>query len=525
MGRREHKRVPGGAEQTAGEGTPAQSMSATQGGILYRPTQVFIQYERTPDQELRDYLASAVPKYELWMRGLGEGTSGAVKEPYKGLYPFGIEDAAIFFGREGASKALLDKIKGDRLAVLYARSGAGKTSLLNAGLAPLLVREGLLPVYARVYDDPVRAIKRAIAARGAGSLPRQWERISLEALLGEGSEHLSGRTREWVVIVDQFEQLFIQHPRREEQQPFLEALAECYEDKRLRGRLVISVRSDYYSELDGLAPRISTVFENRYRLEPMTRGETKEAITGPLARLGEGARYAPELLEKLLDDLERGEMELPHLQILCTTLYEALPKGKKSITLEAYRALGGAEGILGGYLVRVLGELAGEKAKVARAALKELVSSEAERHVLSQKALAARLEVADEELEEVLGHLVARRLIRRDVMEGETLYNLAHEYLVRRVRGWIGAEELEAKRARELLEREVATWRTYGRLIPRDRLELLHAQRAELGKLDDEVAQCLMLSGLEAMLEAGDLVDLIGRDQAAEALMWKRAIT
>jgi putative ribosome biogenesis GTPase RsgA len=62
--------------------------------------------------------------------------------PFVGPRPFNREDAAIFFGRTDEAHELLSLVVAEREVLLYAQSGAGKTSLLNAGLRPLLETEG-----------------------------------------------------------------------------------------------------------------------------------------------------------------------------------------------------------------------------------------------------------------------------------------------------------------------------------------------------------------------------------------------
>lgn len=110
-------------------------------------------YTRSSLEELNDYLTRAVAAYEARL-------SQAVlrptlpDHPYKFLYSFDVEDAPIFFGRDAAIEQLYGKTRQDRLTILHARSGAGKTSLLNAGLSPRLIHEGRLSVYARAYQDP-----------------------------------------------------------------------------------------------------------------------------------------------------------------------------------------------------------------------------------------------------------------------------------------------------------------------------------------------------------------------------------
>ena len=73
---------------------------------------------------------------------------------YPGAQPFRDDDFSrrTFFGREQASIALADQILANRLVVVYAKSGLGKTSLLNAGVAPRLREADSLPLFVRVND-------------------------------------------------------------------------------------------------------------------------------------------------------------------------------------------------------------------------------------------------------------------------------------------------------------------------------------------------------------------------------------
>ncbi|MGW5100921.1 nSTAND1 domain-containing NTPase [Streptomyces sp. NPDC004100] len=67
--------------------------------------------------------------------------------PYRGLAPYRREDAQWFFGRERGTDALVSQLRAagrtGGLVMLVGASGAGKSSLLNAGLVPA-VRDGAL---------------------------------------------------------------------------------------------------------------------------------------------------------------------------------------------------------------------------------------------------------------------------------------------------------------------------------------------------------------------------------------------
>jgi HEAT repeat protein len=478
-------------------------------------------------EDLRTYLAQAVAEYEVRMYQHLIPSDAPPVDPYKSLYAFDIDDADIFFGRDAAIEALHETVLKDRLTVLHAKSGAGKTSLLNAGLAPRLIRERQLPVYARAYADPVLAVKRALAPHSLGPWPELLPKLSLHEFLGLACDCLSRRTQELVVVLDQFEEFFIFWPERDHRQPFIDDLVDCYEDMSLLVRFVLSLRKDYYSDLADFQGRMPTIFYNQYRLTPLSRQEAQLAITEPVARLEPPVTYEQALLDVLLDDLAYGtstlgapqEIEPPQLQIICSRLYDALPEGEKTITLAAYEQLERAEGILSGYLNAKLGELSTRQRSVAEAILIELVSSEATKHILSAGDLAARTRAKEKVLERVLLKLVHARLLHRTEETGQATYEIAHEVLIQEIERWIKPQDLELKRAEELLAREVASWRANPEiLIPPNRLEYLHPFRARLRVLDEETAACVLLSALAANHAIEDWAQVIG-DGGEEILL------
>ena len=82
-----------------------------------------------------------------------------MKQPYKFLEPYGIDDKNIFFGRDLEKKILLSDILSSRLVVLFAKTGCGKTSLINAGVCPLLEELAYATFYIRVEKDPVESLE------------------------------------------------------------------------------------------------------------------------------------------------------------------------------------------------------------------------------------------------------------------------------------------------------------------------------------------------------------------------------
>jgi hypothetical protein len=491
---------PAGSQQTIEAGAGATVRDVIQAVINGQITgDVHIGdkvYTRSALEELNDYLARAVATYEARMNWAVRRQLPP-EHPYKFLYAFELQDAPIFFGRESASEALYKRVLSHRLTVLHARSGAGKTSLLNAGLSPLLVEEDRLPVYARVYNDPIMAVKRAIAPSSLGPWPGLLPALSLQEFLGLVCVYLDRQVQELVVILDQFEEFFVLPAEPDARQSFINSLGDCYEDSTLPVRFVIGIRGDFLTDLAALKPRLPTVFHNECRLEPMNREEATAAISQPLMCLRPPRTYQPALLEVLLDDLTREGLELPHLQIVCTRLYETLAPGETVITEAHYQRQGRAEGILGDYLRREIEKL-GQDAALARAVLNELVTSENTRRTLStaelHESLIQRCDLP--RLENTLADLVAARLLQRVTAEGMARYELAHEVLIGQIRAWVTPEDLEAKRAREALRRALANWRAHDWPMDRAALAFVHQRRELLSNLSVEETELLFRSAV-----------------------------
>jgi formylglycine-generating enzyme required for sulfatase activity len=445
---------------------------------------------------LHSFLDKAVATFESSMYQLMVRSPTASPQPYKFLYPFALEDADIFKGRDTAIEELSQIVLRDRLTILHAPSGAGKSSLLHAGLAPHLIRQGRLPVFARVYQAPNLAVKRAIAPPSLGPWPHLLADLTLPEFLASVCHRLSRQTQELVIILDQFEEFFIFHPLPVNRAPFINTLATCLDDKALPVRFIIALRKDYYSDLAEFQSRIPTILYNEYRLQPLTRTEAEIAITAPVTQRGLHLTYEPALIETLLDDLSRAEIELPHLQIVCTELFERLPPHQTTILLSTYEELGRTEGILNGYLGNVLAQLPVGQRTIAKAVLKELVSSEATRRMVSRGLLQARLEANPDDLADVLNKLVNARLLHRNEVEGESVYDLAHEYLIKEIITWLDQADLAFKQTEELLRREVASWQAKGTLIARDRLELIHEHQGLFTRLNIAEAELLCRSAV-----------------------------
>jgi hypothetical protein len=136
--------------------------------------------------------------------------------------------------------------------------------------------------------------------------------------------------------------------------------------------------------------------------------------------------------------------------------------------------------------------------------LKEFVRSDLTKQALSENKLNARVKSTRDELDRILAQLVNARLLYRDDIEGETRYELVHEYLTTEIVKWIDVADREFKRVEELLRSELAIWRSYRHLISLERLELLYPYRERFNGLDAEDWECILRSAIKAESDVGD---------------------
>jgi formylglycine-generating enzyme required for sulfatase activity len=427
------------------------------------------------------------------------------KRPYKFLDYFESADQPIFFGRDEEADILQNQIMAHKLTVLFGQSGVGKTSLINAGAIPRLEEEGYTSLYLRILREPAAAIKQAVLqlveeeGTELSLAVRQEDLYSFLERALPSESHL-------VVFLDQFEEFFVRLGRAA-RAAFAEELAACLGSapvlggtKGLNLSFVLSLQDDYLARLHGLSAQLpDDPLTNRFCLENLNTEKARLAITQPAQAFK--LQYEDELLETLLDDLEQEEgVEPPQLQIVCHRLYENLLDNGKWVegsgrsglfTLESYKELGRADGILASYLDKALAELPDEAARErARGVLRSTITVGETRVTLTtqemtQQKIAHELGLAEDDVEGVLVYLRDRRLIRW--LEKEGAFELAHGYMLGRVWEWVCEEDAVLKRASDLLRRELSNYQKLGLLMGRDGLKVVSEPREALSLSAEEL--------------------------------------
>lgn len=335
--------------------------------------------------------------------GRGPGTA----PPFPGLRPFSKRDHEYFFGRERQKYALYLLLTRNHFVSVVGSSGSGKSSIVRAGLLPMLEGENASSgaevwqyTTMRPGRDPIERLARALAKtamnetdalfvarrdRIAAVLRASRDGIS-EALV----QHLPGKTTQFVLVVDQFEELFRYlsagaltdrietAKRREEATNFVQLLLAATRSYDSRIRVIVTMRSDFIGDCANFQGLPEVVSAAQFLVPSLTRDQREEAICEPIRR--SGATIDPELVERLLNDSNEELDQLPVLQHCLARLWmragspEATPTAStdaptataavRNLTERDYKDISGVAGALSGHADEILGSLPGKERTV-----------------------------------------------------------------------------------------------------------------------------------------------------------------
>ncbi|MFI5549266.1 helix-turn-helix domain-containing protein [Streptomyces sp. NPDC051738] len=357
--------------------------------------------------------------------------------PYRGLARFEPDDRELFFGRDRLIDELSELACGSPFAVVFGASGSGKSSLLRAGLIPLL-RE-------KIAQQGRKAVLRILTP---GERPA--------ATYGHLLTPTADDPESWVVV-DQFEEVFTLCRERAERDRFLDLLLTA-RDPGSRLRVLIAVRSDFYARC-AEHPRLAEALHGSGLLvRAMTADELREAVIGPAQAAGLIVERT--LTARIVEDVLDEPGGLP---MLSHALLETWRRRKgRMLILDAYEAAGGVRGAIAASAEEAYAELSPAQAHAARHLLLRMVEpgqgNADTRRPLSWEEMAGW---EDPEVRAIVGRLVRARLLTTD----DDGVQLAHEALITcwpRLREWIDADRERLRHHRQLTD-AARTWLEHDR--------------------------------------------------------------
>jgi WD40 repeat protein len=387
-------------------------------------------------------------------------TETASIDPYVGPRPFGrtAEDRARFFGRDREAAEIVSLIFSHAVLLVYAQSGAGKTSLFEARVAPMLEKKGfqVLPlarVRAAIPDDVEPDGVRNIYASSAllSIAPNEAHRALVRSSL---KRFLRKRATPRCLVFDQFEEIFTDEsvfglrPTRwqEEQRAFFRQVASALTVDPLL-RVVFVIRKEHLAEVDRFATLLPEGFRTRLHLEPLSRDAALAAIRRPVQEHTQRS-FADGAAEKLVEELLLMRVDVSgyvgeasgryveplHLQLVCESLWRDLPPEETLIKREDVQTYGDIDQVLSDLYDNAV-RFASTKAHMREGRLRKQI----ERDFITASGTRAPVFVNDtsdgEASATAVAELERRHVIRAEQWRpGARLYELTHDRLIEPIR-------------------------------------------------------------------------------------------
>ena len=403
----------------------------------------------------------------------GAGPQGPViASPYRGLNVFQEQDAAFFFGREAAASALLDRmsrlLEGLGLLVVSGVSGAGKSSLLRAGVLPRIREAGLAAApeaasWPRLVFTPTRAPLDELALRvaalaaadaaavrqGLEAAPAWFALTVRQASLARPRGPAGGldgpaaprdqppRQQRLLLVVDQFEELFTQCADEGQRRAFITALhaagsAGHGPDQAPAALVILGVRADFEARCADY-PQLAGPVQDRYLVTSMTERQLRAAITEP-AKMA-GSKVDDDLTSLLLTEVRNGQpgsFGAGVLPLLSHALDQAWRcRAGDAVILADYERAGGIEGAVAGSAQRAYDHLTPAQQAAARQVFLRLTATSSDGTDTAARATKAELTdgtsaAQAQDVEAVLEAFAAERLI---TLAADTV-EISHEALL-----------------------------------------------------------------------------------------------
>ncbi|MBE9534235.1 MAG: tetratricopeptide repeat protein [Proteobacteria bacterium] len=425
------------------------------------------------------------------------------RNPYVGPRPFEKQDKGLFFGRDREDSEILSLIIAHRTLLLYAQSGAGKTSLLNARLVPLLEEEGfevlplarvrgLIPEGVQFGEIPNLYVFNTLMSWSEKEADaKRLAQLSLAGFLKE-REHPTdedGQVLPRAIIFDQFEELFSFYPERwEEREGFFRQVAQALKEDSLL-RVLFVIREDYLASFDPYVELLPERVRTRYRLERLRGKAARRAIEGPLQDTGRS--FEKEVASSLVQELVKsrvksatgevveaaGEYVEPvQLQIVCKNLWDSLPPDVTVITSDHLHTFGDVDEALKSFYERAV-EIAARETGVKKGDIRTWFDSQLITPAGTRGTVFRGQEYTGTILNSVVDALENQHIIRAELRAGARWYELTHDRLIEPIQTynevWHQRQqaeeqqrqiEMEQQRAEEQQRRAEKQARVAGRL-------------------------------------------------------------
>jgi WD40 repeat protein len=358
--------------------------------------------------------------------------------PFRGLYPFRVDDREFFFGRETLVDHLQQKLADHPFLAVLGPSGSGKSSLVLAGLIPALQSKqpGVQMTYLTPGADPLAQLE-------ATSAPGHNERA--------------------VLVVDQFEEVFTLCTDEAKRQAFLERVLTLVEEQRI----VLTMRADFWGECAPYRGLKEAMQAYQELIGPMDAAELRRAMELQARKVG--LRFEADLSSAILDEVRGEPGAMPLLQHALLELWNR--RHGRRLRADEYRALGGVQQAIARTAEDVYKQLSSTEHDRVRDIFVRLTRLDDEA-VPGEERRDTRRRVGAEELAPVGSDPATTRVLVKRLADARLIVTsvntatdreeveVAHEALIRywpRLRGWLD-EDRASLRVREGIREAAQEW-------------------------------------------------------------------
>lgn len=442
-------------------------------------------------------------------RVVGADRGGAVDWsgcPYRGLRAYGPGDAQVFFGRRKRAEELVGELLKHSAAgkplIVTGPSGVGKSSLLNAGLLPILAERtavsgsrswpwrrmtpGAYPLrnlaieLAQVTGQPAQAVRDTLRLDPSGAADLVDEALMRTANGVDARLHGENVAQpRLVLIVDQFEELFTQastEPEsRAERECFIAALVALASVRRDRSLLspgaaaavVLAVRGDYFDRVLDVEP-FADSGKSFSRVKTMTPAELELVICGPACEAG--MTIEPRLVEEVLRDVSARADKvtldsgvLPLVSQAMVRVWNLHENGR--LTVRGYNRAGRISEAVDRDAAEILDQLSPAQRSMAREVFLRLTLVATDGRIVrrhgTRRELCQTIDADPRDVDRVVEAFAQRRLL---VLEQDSV-EIAHDVLLdawETLRGWIDADRADHAVYGRLVT-DAEDWQQHGR--------------------------------------------------------------
>ncbi len=384
--------------------------------------------------------------------------------PYRGLFAFREEDAGFFFGREIFTQMLVNAVQNQPLVAVVGSSGSGKSSVVFAGLVKQLrdtgdwhiidFRPGSRPLFnlatALVSQKEVnnQPSERLREIRNLATDLQEYEKCLRDVV----DDICENSNRRFLLVADQFEEIYTLCRDSQERKAFLDRLLEAI-NHCTKFCFVITLRADFLGRSLSYRPFADALQYADIKLGPMTDSELQATVEKPAELLG--VTIEDKLTERILSQL--SPRNLPLLEFALTQLWAKQQDAQ--LTHAAYNEIGGVEAALAHYARKIYDQLNFEEQERAQRIFIQLVhpglGTEDTRRV------ATRNEVGAENWDLVTRLANARLVVTgRDEKTDLETVEIVHEALIRnwgQLREWMD-QDRDFRHWQEQLRVAMRTW-------------------------------------------------------------------